>query len=124
MPKTELLEDRIVAFAEQVGRMIGTTEAKTADFLDRTHLADQLARIRDEATDLLHRMQPARKASRKPAAQRTNSPAPMGAADRDPIHARGKKHRAPTPTERGVKHSDERVAKARQATTARARRRG
>jgi hypothetical protein len=47
------MEQRVVAFAEQLGRMVGTVERKTTGWLDMTALSDQVTRIRDGAADLL-----------------------------------------------------------------------
>jgi hypothetical protein len=55
-PATEesrAMEERVVAFAEQLGRMVGTVERKTTGWLDMAALSDQLTRIRDGAADLL-----------------------------------------------------------------------
>jgi hypothetical protein len=46
-------EARVVAFAEQLGRMVGTVERKTTGWLDMAALSDQVTRIRDGAADLL-----------------------------------------------------------------------
>jgi hypothetical protein len=46
-------EQRVVAFAEQLGRMVGTVERKTTGWLDLAALSDQVTRIRDGAADLL-----------------------------------------------------------------------
>ena len=47
------MEERVVAFAQQLGRMVGTVERKTTGWLDMAALSDQLTRIRDGAADLL-----------------------------------------------------------------------
>jgi hypothetical protein len=47
------MEQRVIAFAEQLGRMVGTVERKTTGWLDMATLSDQLTRIRDGAADLL-----------------------------------------------------------------------
>lgn len=47
------MEERVVAFAQQLGRMVGTVERKTTGWLDMAPLSDQLTRIRDGAADLL-----------------------------------------------------------------------
>jgi hypothetical protein len=47
------IEALVVAFAEQLGRMVGTVERKTTGWLDMATLSDQLTRIRDGAADLL-----------------------------------------------------------------------
>jgi len=52
-PEPGSIEERIVAFAEQVGWMAGFAKAKTDQMLDRTQLTAQLTRIRDDAAALL-----------------------------------------------------------------------
>jgi hypothetical protein len=47
------MEQRVVAFAEQLGRMVGTVERKTTGWLDMAALSEQLTRIRDGAAELL-----------------------------------------------------------------------
>src|ERR1700680_4110390 len=47
-------EQRVVAFAEQLGRIVGTVQAKADGWLDRQTLNDELTRIRDGAADLLN----------------------------------------------------------------------
>ena len=47
------MEERVVAFAQQLGRMVGTMERKTTGWLDMAALSDQVTRIRDGAADLL-----------------------------------------------------------------------
>jgi hypothetical protein len=52
-PTTDAIEQRIVALAEQLGRLVGTVQAKADGLLDRPALQEQLTRIRDGATGLL-----------------------------------------------------------------------
>jgi hypothetical protein len=47
------MEERVVAFAQQLGRLVGTVERKTTGWLDMAALSDQVTRIRDGAADLL-----------------------------------------------------------------------
>jgi hypothetical protein len=171
-PGSSPLEDRVVAFAEQVGWVIGTTKAKTSGWLDRTRLTDQLTRMRDGAAELLEHLQsdataqndgnehraaasagsaatrspetgrPTQKPASAPRSSRHSSRRhrPRGTAAKharsasstraaahdtgraaDPAHAPGKRHRAPMASKHGVKHSNEQIAKAKQASTARRR---
>ncbi len=53
----DTVEARIVAVAEQFGRLLGTVQAKTEGWSDRQTLSDQLTRIRDEAADLLDHLE-------------------------------------------------------------------
>jgi hypothetical protein len=50
---TSDMEKRVLAFAEQIGRIAGTVQAKAEGWLDRDNLNAQLATIRDSASDLL-----------------------------------------------------------------------
>jgi hypothetical protein len=49
----EAIEQRVIAFAEQVGRLAGTLQSKADTLTDRRALAEQLTRIRDGAAALL-----------------------------------------------------------------------
>ena len=46
----------MVAFAEQLGRMAGTLQAKAEGWLDRETLTKQVASVRDSATELLEQL--------------------------------------------------------------------
>jgi hypothetical protein len=50
------MEKRMLAFAEQIGRIAGTVQAKAEGWLDRDALNAQIASIRDSATDLLQQI--------------------------------------------------------------------
>jgi len=50
------MEERMLAFAEQIGRIAGTMKAKADGWLDRDALNTQIAGIRDGATDLLKQL--------------------------------------------------------------------
>jgi hypothetical protein len=50
------MEKRMLALAEQVGRIAGTVQAKAEGWLDRNALSAQIASIRDSATDLLQQI--------------------------------------------------------------------
>ncbi len=118
---TSELNSRALALAEQLGRMAGTLAGTTESLLDRTALTDQLAQVRDGASELLNSLTggtgtpsaPARPA--RPGLSR-------GARAEDPAHAPGKRHRKPSPSVRGAKKSDSRIPKMRTAAAARRRR--
>lgn len=52
----ESMENRMLAFAEQIGRIAGTMQAKAEGWLDREALNKQIATIRDSATELLRQI--------------------------------------------------------------------
>jgi hypothetical protein len=47
------MEQKMLALAEQLGRIIGTVQAKAEGWLDRDALSAQVSTIRDSASDLL-----------------------------------------------------------------------
>ena len=59
----ESMEQRVLAFAEQIGRIYGTVQAKAEGWLDRDKLNAEIESIRDSATDLLAQI-----GAKKPAA--------------------------------------------------------
>jgi len=55
-PRVDGLEERVLAFAEQLGRIAGTVQAKTAGWMDGDTLKTELARVRDGAAGLLQQL--------------------------------------------------------------------
>jgi hypothetical protein len=120
------LEERLLAFAEQLGRIVGTVQAKTDDWLNRpAAVTEQLTRLRDGAADLLTQFgngtasgkaahAPTKRgktagstASAKKGRQATTSKGRSGGK----VDAPGKTHRKAPAQARSVKHSDEKIAK-------------
>ena len=95
---TSDLEQQLVAFAEQLGLLVGTVQAKAEGWLDRTVLTKEIARIRDSAADLLARVNRENTSQRKTPAKPTATPATR--RSRGPVDASGKRHRKPLPQER------------------------
>ena len=118
------VEQKLIALAEQMVRLIGTVQAKTEGWLDRRNLEESLTRIREGASDVLAHLTP--RTGETQTGDQRSEPRASNAADagglEDPAHAPGKKHRQPAPSARGVKHSDQRVAKMRNAEEVRRRR--
>ena len=104
------MEQRVIAIAEQLGRIAGTAQAKTDAWLDQPAFREQLARIRDSAATLLDQISKLRN-GRAVVVQRP--PRSGGKVD-----APGKKHRTPPPSIAGVKHSEQAIAKAKAARQA------
>src|SRR4051794_17487811 len=53
---TDAMEQRVVAFAEQLGRIVGTVQARTEGWMDRDALNAQVAGVRDSASELLDQL--------------------------------------------------------------------
>jgi hypothetical protein len=114
----DTMEQRLVAFAEQLGRMVGTIQTKAEGWMDREMLNKQIAGVRDSAADLLdHLAGGATNASKKMpaavAAPRGKNKGRSGGV----VDAPGKKHRKPMPTDPGATIVDSQVAKMRTAMT-------
>jgi len=107
----EAIEQRVVAFAEQLGRMAGTIQANAEGWMDRETLNKQIASVRDGAADLLEQLAGgATKASKKKpaaAAARGGNKGRSGGV----VDAPGKKHRKPSPTDPGANIADSQAAK-------------
>ena len=113
----DAMEQRVVAFAEQLGRIAGTCQARAKGWLDREALTKQIASVRDSATELLEQLaRGATKGSkRNPAA-----PAALGKTkgrSGGVVDAPGKKHRKPTQADPGANIADSQAAKMRMART-------
>jgi hypothetical protein len=111
----DALEERVVAFAEDLGRIVGTVQAKTEGWMDRDTLHQQLSTVRDGAADLLEHLAGRRaKTSKKPPAVvrplRERNKRSGGAVD-----APGKKHRKPLPADPKAKTQGSQMTKLRAA---------
>ena len=53
---TDSMENRMLAFAEQLGRIVGTVQAKAEGWLDRDALSAQISTVRDSASELLNQL--------------------------------------------------------------------
>ena len=88
----DTMEGRVLAFAEQLGRIAGTVQAKTDGWLNRETLTRQIAGVRDGAAELLEHLgvgaTPAKKAPTAKAAPRKTKGRSGGVVD-----APGKKRR-------------------------------
>jgi hypothetical protein len=120
-PSVDAIEQRVVAFAEQLGRLVGTVQAKADGWMDRPALQEQVTRIRDGAAGLLRQLGPvqnsrggkrrAKAGARAKAAKATGVRGAAGSRSGGKVDAPGKKHRKPAVPPRPVKKSDLMVAK-------------
>ena len=123
--KAQAVEKRILALAEQLGRLIGTAESKAEGWFDQKTLNRQVEQIRDSASELLEHLggviesgrAATRPAAAKPAAT-TGTPPPAGRSG-GTVDAPRKAHRQRAKSVRGAKHSDQTVAKIKGAKTMR-----
>jgi hypothetical protein len=124
--ETDAVEQRVVAFAEQLGRMVGTVQAKAEGWLDRDALKTQVSSVRDSAADLLKQLA-GEKTGRetggrtKPGQASAAKKATANSKGRGPVDAPGKRHRKAIPNPVGVKASDTRIAKMKLAKETRRR---
>ena len=93
--QADTLEKKVVAFAEQLGRVVGTVQAKAEGWLDREALNTQLASVRDGAADLLEQLSGAAATAsvKAGAVAKSYSTGRSGGI----VDAPGKKHRKPAP---------------------------
>jgi hypothetical protein len=112
-PALDAVETRVVALAEQLGRLVGTAQAKADGWVDLPALNDQLMRIRDGATGLLEQLRGglSRPARKKPARK---SAAKAAGRSGGKVDAPGKKHRKPN-ARAAVKKSEQMIPKAKAA---------
>jgi len=111
----DVVEQKVVALAEQLGWFLGKVQAKADGWLENEALKKQLGQIRDGAVDLLaHVNRASRQARNRVAksiavAEPADAPAPR--ASRGAVDAPGKRHRKPPPQERIDKRMGEPVGK-------------
>jgi hypothetical protein len=94
----DLIEQRLVAFADQLGVFVATVRAKGESSLDRIVLTAELGRIRDSAVDLLAHL--AREDTPEQKTPAIPTAATVAPRSRGPVDAPGKRHRKPQPQER------------------------
>jgi hypothetical protein len=110
------MEQRVLAFAEQLGRIGGTFQAKAEGWMDRDALNKQIASVRDDAAELLEQLAGGltKASDRTPAAA---TPGKTKGRSGGVVDAPGKKHRKPIRTDPGGNIADSQAAKMRMART-------
>ena len=104
---TDAMEQRVVAFAEQLGRIVGTVQAKAEGWMDRDALNNQIAGVRDGAAELLAQLSDGVTNLTGSTTKTTAATAPTNSAAKTSksskgrsgtvVDAPGKKHRKPAP---------------------------
>ena len=113
-PTADMLENRVVAFAEQLGRIAGTVHARAEGWMDADALKKELARVRDGAADLLQRLTTGAPENKPAAGSATRRSRGRSGGI---VDAPGKKRRPPTPAGPGETRAQSQAAKLRAAKT-------
>lgn len=111
------VEQRVVAFAEQLGRMVGTVQGKAEGWMDRDALNKQITSVRDSAAALLEQLSDgvtnltgtAKTAAAAPASGAKSSKGRSGGG----VDAPGKKHRKPVPQDSRAMAADAKTSNMR-----------
>ena len=94
----DAMEQRLVAFAEQIGRIAGTVSAKAEGMIDREALKQQITGVRDSAAELLeHLSDNVSNLTGRAKKTALEGKAAVNAQGRGLVDAPGKKHRKPMP---------------------------
>jgi hypothetical protein len=113
-----VMEQRVLAFAEQLGRVAGSVQAATDGWIDREGLKKQIASVRDGAADLLAQLADATTtAGKKKAIVRK---APAGAStgrSGGTVDAPGKTHRKRMASDPDARIAESQATKMRAART-------
>jgi hypothetical protein len=113
----DVMEQRVLAFAEQLGRIAGIVQAKAEGWSAGDRLKQELARVRDGAAELLEQL------AGGPTAVEKKKPVAVAALKRTTgrsggvVDAPGKKHRPPMATDPDASLADSQAAKMRAART-------
>lgn len=113
----DALEQRVVAFAEELGRIAGTFHARAEGWMDREALTKQIASVRDGAAELLEQLAGG---ATKPSTRVPAAAAPHGntkGRSGGVVDAPGKKHRKAMPADPGAYQAASQAAKMRAART-------
>ena len=114
----DAIEQRVMAFAEQLGRMVGTIQAKADGWLDGEALPRQIATIRDEAAHLLDQLTGgAKKATKRATAAAAAARQAGKGRSGGVVDAPGKKHRKTAPADPQAKTARSQADKVRMAKT-------
>ena len=117
------IEQRLVAFAEQLGRMVGTIQAKAEGWMDRETLNQQIVSVRDGAAHLLEQLADATKATKATtapaagAARTENTRTENKGRSGGTVDAPGKRHRTPAQSDASANVARSQAEKLRTAKT-------
>ncbi len=108
----DAMEQRVLAFAEQLGRIVGTVQARTEGWMDRDTLNKQIAGVRDSAAELLDQLADGVTSLTKTAKDAAGTTPKASGKGRSGgvVDAPGKKHRKPMPIDPRAAAADARRA--------------
>ena len=110
-------EQRVLAFAEQIGRIAGTLQAKAEGWMHRETLNAQIGTVRDSAADLLEQLAGGAKPAPAELPAATTARGRSTGRSGGMVDAPGKKHRKPMPSDPDASMADSQAAKMRTAAT-------
>jgi hypothetical protein len=113
----DAMEPRVLAFAEQLGRIAGTLQAKAEGWMNREALTKQIASVRDGAAELLEQLAGGERKAAKGVPAATAALGKTKGRSGGVVDAPGKRHRKPMPTDPGASMADSQAAKMRMART-------
>ena len=116
------MEQLVLAFAEQLGRIAGTVQAKAEGWMDRDALRQQVAGVRDSAAELLDQLAKGVTSMTSTAKMAANTAAAASKAaskgrSGGVVDAPGKKHRKPMPVDPRTVAADAKRANMRSSQT-------
>jgi hypothetical protein len=114
----EAMEQQMLAFAEQLGRMAGTLQVKADGWIDRDARNEQVASLRSGAAELIEQFKGgfslSKASKKKPSARPARKAAGRSGGV---VDAPGKKHRKPAPRGAAAKRANNPAAKLKAAKT-------
>jgi hypothetical protein len=110
-------EQRVLDLAEQLGRIVGTVQAKAEGWMDRDRLSSQIASVRDGAAELLEHLSDGVKKVSTNTSVAPVSPTPNRGRSGGVVDAPGKKHRKPLPRDPDANSIGTQAARLRMAKT-------
>lgn len=116
----ETIEKNVVAFAEQLGRFVGTVQGRAEGWMDREALSGQIAGVREAAARLLEQLADRSSGAASDQTTQAAQPEPAVSRSRGAVDAPGKKHRRPTPADPRAKSTASRAARMRTKPTTKA----
>ena len=114
---TEAMEQRLTAFATQLGRVAGTFQTRAEGWMDRKAVKKQIASVRDAAADLLEQLAGGATTLAKQTRTSAATPATSRRRSGGAVDAPGKKHRPPMPNDPDANTASSQAAKVRMAKT-------